>query len=63
MSNGLKITNTAYPDGTVVMYLNGMTPPPVKNLGDIMKQAAFSVITAEIIQDLVKTEEKLSKAG
>jgi hypothetical protein len=63
MNNGLKITNTAYPDGTVVMYLNGMTPPAVKNLGDIMKQAVFLAITAEIVQDYVKREEKLSKAG
>ena len=63
MKNSLKITNTAYPDGTVVMYLHGMTPPPIKNLGAIMKQAAFMAVTGDDIITPVKLEKHLSKAG
>jgi hypothetical protein len=63
MKNSLRITNTAYPDGTVVMYLHGMTPPPIKNLGSIMKQAAFMAVTGDDIKTPVKLEKHLSKAG
>ena len=63
MNNSLKITNTAYPDGTVVIYLNGMTPPPLKNLGEIMKEAAFLASIEENFQEPVKLEKQLSKAG
>lgn len=63
MKNTLRITNTAYPDGTVVMYLHGMTPPPLKNLGAIMKRAAFLAVTEDNIQTPVKLEKRLSKAG
>lgn len=63
MKNSLKITNTAYPDGTVVMYLHGMTPPQPKNLGYIMKQAAFLAITSENVKTPVRLKKHLSKAG
>ncbi len=64
MESRLKVNNTAYPDGTVVMYLHGMTPPEIKNIGYIMKQAAFSAITSENIQTRdFKLEKHLSKAG
>lgn len=63
MNNTLKITNTAYPDGTVVMYLNGMTPPPIKNLGAIMKEAAFLASIEENLQEPLKLEKQLSIAG
>lgn len=64
MENRLRITNTAYPDGSVVMYLHGMRPPEIKNLGFIMKQAVFNAITTESIQiPDFKLEKHLSKAG
>lgn len=40
------VTQTAYPDGTIVTYLSGMEPIKPKNLGDIMKQAVFNEVTA-----------------
>ena len=63
MENRLKITNTAYPDGTVVMYLHGMSRPQVKNLGSIMKQAAFLAVTSDNVQAPVRLKKHLSKAG
>lgn len=71
MENRLRITNTAYPDGSVVMYLHGMTPPEIKNLGFLMKQAVFNAMTSESIHTTsesiqvhdFKLEKHLSKAG
>lgn len=35
------ISHTVYPDGEVVTYLFGLTPPSLTNLGLIMKEAAL----------------------
>ncbi|HXH98899.1 MAG TPA: hypothetical protein VNI52_01430 [Sphingobacteriaceae bacterium] len=64
MENQLKITNTAYPDGSVVMYLHGMMPPAIKNMGSIMKQAVYNSIVNENTQvPSFMLKKHLSKAG
>lgn len=64
MKTNLQIKQTAYPDGTVVKYLYGMTQPEVKNLGHLMKDAVYNYIIEQRKAPEVRYEfAELSKAG
>lgn len=52
------VTRTAYPCGKTVHYLEGMTPIEPKNLGPVMKQAAF-----EACSQPVAVNRKLKKVA
>jgi len=44
MENIYKISHTAYPDGSIVSYSDGMNKPSILNLGEVMKKSVFTAV-------------------
>jgi len=47
MKHTLKISHTAFPNGGMVKYMNGMQQPEIKDLSQLMKDAVWKALFEE----------------
>jgi hypothetical protein len=45
MENVYKISHTAFPDGSVIKYPEGMNKPEILNFGNVIKKSLFNAAT------------------
>jgi hypothetical protein len=44
MENMYKVSHTAFPDGSIIKYTNGMNKPDILNFGDVIKKSVFNAV-------------------
>jgi hypothetical protein len=54
MENIYKVSHTAFPDGSIINYKDGMSKPEISNFGNVIKKSLFKAATKKYRTKMIK---------